>query len=137
MTSRTTPRAVSPTTAASPRAAATSLVTSSKGRKGCRATASTRRASSASTISSAAVVGVATPTVTTATTMAAVTPGAAIPAAVVPRTAAVAAPLFGAAKLLHGLLRGGPQHRGLSRVMSPTKGGHQGQRWSRLLLPPP
>ena len=66
--------------------------------------------------------------------MAAVTPGAAIPAAVVPRTAAVAAPLFGAAKLFQGLLRGGPQHRGLGRVMSPTKGGHQGQRWSRLLL---
>ena len=39
---------------------------------------------------------------------------------------AVAAPLVGA-KLLQGLLRGWPQHRGFGGIMSPTEGGHQGQ----------
>ena len=55
-------------------------------------------------------------------------PVAAIPAAVVSAIATVAAPL---SELLQGLLWGWPQHRGFGRIMSSTKGGHQGQRGSR------
>ena len=120
-----------------PKAVATAPATPSKIRTASRVTPYTRRASTASAVSSAAMVGIATPTVTTATTMAAATPGGVIPAAVAPLVTAVAVPLFCAAELLLCLLWGWPPHRCLGSIVGPSEGGHQVEGWCRLLLPEP